>query len=117
MLADLSMRVWGGSPKGRLPAVDIEEYYATFYITMCKYLTKLIPEKAGAWVSLCRYMGFEACGIYIKEYKEVNKLKKSLDDLEYELRHLYPEAYADPDTLKFKLNTREDYSHTTSHYC
>lgn len=94
LLADISMQVWGGGPKGRLPYIHIEDYYTEFYINMCRYLEKLIPEKAGAWVALCRFMGFDTCNKYINGFKKQEALRIALEDLQFDLEHLYPEAYA-----------------------
>lgn len=98
LLADLSMQIWGGGPQGKLPFTHIEDYFATFYLVFCRYLGKLIPEKAGAWVSLCRYMGFDTRNQYFNTWKKEEALRIALEDLQFDLTHLYPDAYkGDPE--------------------
>lgn len=98
LLADLSMQIWGGGPQGKLPYTHIEDYFASFYLVFCRYLGKLIPEKAGAWVSLCRYMGFDTRNQYFNTWKKEEALRIALEDLQFDLTHLYPDAYkGDPE--------------------
>jgi len=95
-LADLSMQVWGGGPNHKLPWVHIDDYYNEFFIQLCRYLATFKRDMVGAWVSRCKFIGFDTCNIYFKEVKQALKLKKSLEELYADLVHLYPDAYAEP---------------------
>lgn len=93
LLCDLSMQIWGGSPNGRLPDVHIEDYFTTYYMNMVKYLKRFDPNRAGAWVSLCKFIGYDSINEYIKEYKKMDKLSKALEKFSSDLQSLFPEAY------------------------
>jgi hypothetical protein len=93
LLTDLSMQVWGGSPQNKLPNIHIEDYYSSFFINIIKYLKKFDENRAGCWVALCKYVGFDTVNEYFKENNKQDKLTKALESLQSELEHLYPDAY------------------------
>lgn len=94
-LADLSMQVWGGGPNKKLPWVHMDDYFNEFYITLCKYLSTFRRDMPGAWVSRCKYIGFDTVNVYFREVNKALKMKKALDELHSELLHLYPDAFVE----------------------
>lgn len=79
-LCSLSIYVWKGSPRAKLPCTSMKEYEAEFYMQMVKFLTRdgksRYNPKRACWIS---YVRFIRCATMEAIAKQWNKLKPLLD--------------------------------------
>jgi hypothetical protein len=94
LLLSLSIDIWGGSPKGRLPEVHMDDYTNSFYIRMISYIEKFDRSK-GNWVSQCKFIAYDTVYEFISQFKRERKVDKAILDAHQELMDLYPEAFLD----------------------
>jgi hypothetical protein len=92
-LLSLSMStVWGGSPRGRLPEITMQDYRNEFYIRMMHHLRRFDRSK-GCWVYQCKFMAHETIATYVNTWKKQRRMEKRLEDAYYQLQDEYPEFW------------------------